>query len=245
MFQQSVADGVHRVEEAYTNWYLIEDGDSVTVVDAGFPKSWLTLRRVLAELDRSLGDIAALVLTHAHFDHVGFVRRFQREVGAPVYLNDLDRGIARHPLRYPHERSRLPYMKAGLRRVLPAMTAAGAPFVRGFQPDRTMSDGQVLDVPGRPRVVFSPGHTPGHCALHLPERGVLISADEIVTFDPYTGRPGPRVVARAATASVPLALSSLERLAEVDADIVLTGHGPPFMGPPAVAAAHAREVGVA
>src|SRR3954451_21347396 len=121
MFQQSVADGVHRVEEAYTNWYLIEDGDSVTVVDAGFPKSWLTLRRVLAELDRSLGDIAALVLTHAHFDHVGFVRRYQREVGAPAYLNDLARATARHPLRSPQDGGPLPYMKAGLRRLLPAM----------------------------------------------------------------------------------------------------------------------------
>jgi hypothetical protein len=37
----NVADGVHRVEDAYTNWYLVEDGDRrLTIVDAGVPTSW-------------------------------------------------------------------------------------------------------------------------------------------------------------------------------------------------------------
>src|SRR4051812_12679926 len=59
----------------------------------------------------------------------------------------------------------------GFDRVFLAMTMMGALFVKGVETVRTFTDGEELDVPGRPRVVFTPGHTHGHCALHLRERG--------------------------------------------------------------------------
>jgi hypothetical protein len=40
MLQTDAAPGVHRIEDAYTNWYLVEEGDRLTVVDAGVPGSW-------------------------------------------------------------------------------------------------------------------------------------------------------------------------------------------------------------
>jgi hypothetical protein len=40
VFQRDVAREVHRVEDAYTNWYLVESDDGLTVVDAGPPASW-------------------------------------------------------------------------------------------------------------------------------------------------------------------------------------------------------------
>lgn len=60
-------------------------------------------------------------------------------------------------------------------------------------------EGGTLPVPGSPQVVFTPGHTLGHCALHLPDRDVVIAGDAIVTLNPYTGATGPQIVARAAT----------------------------------------------
>ena len=75
-----------------------------------------------------------------------------------------------------------------------------------------------MPVPGRPVVVPSPGHTHGHCALHLPDRDVLISGDALVTLDPYTGRRGPRIIAGAATADSGLALDVvLEITADAEA----------------------------
>jgi glyoxylase-like metal-dependent hydrolase (beta-lactamase superfamily II) len=79
MLQTNVAPGVHRVEDAHTNWYLIEDEGWLTVVDAGVPRSWDSLREALRELGRRASDIAALVLTHAHFDHLGFAERARVE----------------------------------------------------------------------------------------------------------------------------------------------------------------------
>ena len=94
-------------------------------------------------------------------------------------------------------------------------------------------------------MIFTPGHTFGHCALHLPDRGVLLAGDAIVMFDPYTARRGPCLVARAATADSERALASLDRIADAGADVVLTGHGPPWTGGARQAAELARAAGIA
>jgi hypothetical protein len=65
----------------------------------------------------------------------------------------------------------------------------------------------------------------------------------IVTFDVYTQRPGPRIVAAAATASIATALASLDRYRSLDADLLLPGHGDPWRGSPAEAADQARAAG--
>ena len=100
-------------------------------------------------------------------------------------------------------------------------------------------------MPGAPRVVFTPGHTLGHCALHLPDRDAVIAGDAIVTLDPYTGRTGPRLVARAATADTDRNLRSLGPLAATGARTVLVGHGEPWTQGVEAAAAAARQAGAA
>lgn len=111
-----------------------------------------------------------------------------------------------------------------------AMGAKGALWVKGTTEVRTYSDGEQLDVPGRPRVVFTPGHTHGHCALHFPERGAVLAGDAFVMVNPYTGGKGPQIVAGAATADSSQALASLDALAGLDASVTLTGHGEPWRG---------------
>jgi len=69
MLHANVADGVHRIEDANTNWYLLEQDGRLTVVDAGVPSSWASLHEALAELGHRPSDVEAVVLTHAHFDH--------------------------------------------------------------------------------------------------------------------------------------------------------------------------------
>jgi glyoxylase-like metal-dependent hydrolase (beta-lactamase superfamily II) len=106
-------------------------------------------------------------------------------------------------------------------------------------------DGDTLPVPGSPQVVATPGHTDGHCALHLAERGVLLAGDAVVTLDPYTGRRGPRLVARAATADSARALASLDRLAATGAGTVLMGHGEPWTDGAGALAREAAAAGAA
>jgi glyoxylase-like metal-dependent hydrolase (beta-lactamase superfamily II) len=94
-------------------------------------------------------------------------------------------------------------------------------------------------------VVPTPGDTLGHCALHLPDRDVLIAGDAIVTLDRYTGGTGPRLVARAATVDSRRNLRSLDALAATGANTVLTGHGEPWTDGIESAAAAAEAAPVA
>ena len=57
----------------------------------------------LRELKRDQADIEAIVLTHAHFDHMGFARRGQEELGVPLYAHEKEVHVVRHPWDYDHE----------------------------------------------------------------------------------------------------------------------------------------------
>jgi len=241
-----VADGVRRYDDGIVNWYLIEDGDRLTVVDAGFPPDWSMLATSLGSLGRRLSDVEAVVITHAHVDHIGFAERARRECGATVYVHEDDAELAADPKTIAKsERSPFRYLNHGAtRQLMLRATKAGAPLGKGISDVRRFVDGEVLEnVPGRPRVVHTPGHTDGHCAFHLPDRRVVFAGDAIVTRDPYTGVTGPQIVSAAATKDTARALASLDRFAELDANILLPGHGDPWRGSPAEAARLAREAG--
>jgi glyoxylase-like metal-dependent hydrolase (beta-lactamase superfamily II) len=242
----NVADGIHRIEDAFTNWYIVEHDGRLTVVDAGVPSSWDSLHAALRTLGRRPEDIDAVVLTHAHFDHVGFAEKARAELDVPVYVHDNDVPLTRHPWRYDFERPRSFYFATQVQ-ALPIVAALLRN--RAFWPPPVKrvvryTDG-TLPVPGSPRVVYSPGHTLGHCALHFAERDTLIAGDAIVMLDPYTAKRGPRLVARAATADVERNLRSLDALAETGATTVLTGHGEPWTGGIEAAVAQARIAGAA
>lgn len=247
MFIRDVVPGVHRGEDANVNWYLLQEGDRLTLVDAGVPASWKTLRAGLVELGLPLTAIEALVLTHAHFDHVGIAERLRLELGIPVLVHPGDAELCRHPMTYRTERRRELYLLTQLRAlpIIVGFARSGAFRPKPVQQTTPYADDDVLDVPGRPRVVFTPGHTDGHCALHLPDANAVITADALVTLDPYTNKRGPRLVARAATADVATNLVSLDRIAETGAQVVLPGHGEPFRSGVAAAVREARVAGAA
>jgi glyoxylase-like metal-dependent hydrolase (beta-lactamase superfamily II) len=247
MLQRHAAERIHRIEDAYTNFFLVEDGPTggITVVDTCHPTSWKALQSALADVGRRLADIEAVVLTHGHFDHMGFAARAQRELGVDVWAHEKEVPVVRSPWDYDHERPRAPYFlrypKFNL--IFTRMGVAGALFVKGVENVRTYGDSGTLDVPGRPQVVFTPGHTYGHCALHFPDRGAVIAGDAIVTLNPYTGRRGPQIVAGAATADSALNLASLDALAATEAQTVMTGHGEVWTGGVRAAVEQARSQG--
>lgn len=241
-----VADGITRLAKAGVNCYLINLPNGPVLVDAGLPRTWPLLEAALASSGRTPDDLVAVYLTHGHFDHVGMADRLWHEHHVPLHIHALDVSLAQHPYRYAHEKARVSY-PLRYPAAIPAlarMAAAGALGVKGVRAHGDVRPDQPLDAAPELVPVFSPGHTLGHCGFFLPAQGVLFSGDELVTFDPYTGAVGPRVVARAATADSAAALQNLAALEATGAALVLPGHGGAWEGGVVDAAARARETGV-
>ena len=230
MLTLNEAPGIHRLEHAWTNLYLVESGDDLLLVDAGLPATERLLAHAVRSLGRGPEDIRALVLTHGHLDHLGVAARLHARFGTPVYADPADHPIAAHPYRYRRERSPLLYPLRYPRDVgiLGRMAAAGALAVPGIMDVRPLTQDVLDGLPGGPSLVPVPGHTAGSVALLFGDRDAVIAGDSLVTLDPYTGRDGPQLVARAATADSKQALASLEGLAATGASVLLPGHGLPW-----------------
>jgi glyoxylase-like metal-dependent hydrolase (beta-lactamase superfamily II) len=100
-------------------------------------------------------------------------------------------------------------------------------------------DDDVLDVPGKLRVVFTPGHSPAHCALVLEDRRILFCGDAMATLAVHTGEIGPMV--HPFNQDRDRAVRSLDVLEKVDADVCLSGHGKPWRGRISDAVSQARR----
>jgi glyoxylase-like metal-dependent hydrolase (beta-lactamase superfamily II) len=249
---QPVVDGVDRLGDDLVNFYLVEHPDGLTLVDSGLPAHLAQLEQHLSRSGRSVRDIRAVLLTHGHPDHTGLAAHL-RQAGADIWVHERDAPILadgpRSALRHAKpERSMLPYL---LRRPAAIGTLLHLARKGGFTappvPDvRTFGSDQRLDtVPGRPQAVVLPGHTPGSTGYLFADRGLLFTGDALVTHDGLTGHTGPTLVCRGFTHDSASARTALDRLAELDASVLLPGHGQPLTDSPRTAAEQARAAGQA
>lgn len=219
---------LHRIGNDIVAAYLIDTEDGVTVIDAGMPGHWRDLVRELASMGRTLDDVRGVVLTHGDSDHVGFAERLRRERGIPVYIHaaDAERAQGREKVKASFGTMRvgatLGFFLYGTRK--------GALRTRWLAEVVPVADGDVLPLPGSPRVISMPGHSPGSIAVHVPVADAVCVGDALTTRHVLTGRvglqPAPFTDAPAE------ALDSLSRLAGVEASWVLPGHGAPWrVGP--------------
>jgi glyoxylase-like metal-dependent hydrolase (beta-lactamase superfamily II) len=222
-----IAPRIRRLGEGMVNSYLVEDGGAVTIVDAGAPAYWNDLPAELASLGRSLADVHSVVLTHGHSDHIGFAERIRAERQVPVRVHEADAALARGEVPNP-SKGLGPVRPRPLLGFLIWSARHGMLRLPQIKEVATFGDAATLDVPGSPRVVLVPGHTPGSAALHFAGHDALFVGDALATYSVTTGREGPQVAPFTADAAE--AIASLGRLAGIEAAFVLPGHGQAWKG---------------
>jgi glyoxylase-like metal-dependent hydrolase (beta-lactamase superfamily II) len=234
-----LAPGLHRIGSDYVNCYLVEDPAGVTIVDAGLPGQWRELEAELAGLGRSLDDVRGIVLTHGDTDHIGFAERLRQRGGIAVHVHELDAARARGEIKKPNAG----WGRIKVRALLGFLWYSGRRGGLRIPPVAevvTFTDGATLDLPGSPRIIHMPGHTPGSVAVHMPTVDAVFVGDTMTTRDVLTGEHGPRPAPF--TLQPREATASLVKLEAVEATWVLPGHGPPWDGGVADALQQFRRV---
>ncbi|MET8783624.1 MBL fold metallo-hydrolase [Streptomyces sp. NPDC004589] len=233
---------VFQVSGSNTNWVVIKDGDSCTLVDTGYPGDHDALLASLDAVGLSPRSVVAVLVTHAHNDHIGSAERLRLACDAPVLM---------HHEEVPHAR-RIHLNQVSTGQVLAqawrpgvipwavhALRAGGKAHVPVLAP-QALPAMDALDLPGAPVPIHTPGHTAGHSAYHLPDRGILITGDALVTAHPTSRRSGPQLLHDMFHTDRSRALDALEAIELVDAEVIAPGHGPAYRGLPKEAVALVR-----
>lgn len=232
-----LAPNLHRLGNDVVAAYLVDSDDGVLVIDAGLSGQWRDLTAELAAMGRSLADVRGVVLTHGDPDHIGFAERLRRE-GVPVHVHRADAARARGQVRTKPA-------WGGLRigptvRFLAYGARKGGLRTTYLTEVHEVDDGDVLDLPGAPRIISMPGHSPGSVAVHVPAVDAVFVGDALTTRHVLTGRLGPQPAPF--TDDPEQALASLERLRGIQARWLLPGHGAPWAEGVEEAVARVRAV---
>ncbi len=239
-----VASGIHRLTNGVSNFYLIEEAETLLLIDAGTPRDWDLFTHEVSALGRNVDQMEAILLTHAHSDHTGFAERVRADAGAVVWIHEADIAVAKGGIAGKNESRLLPFLRyaEAWRTVFRLLRRGGTKIVPILEVS-AFADGQMIEAPGRPRAIHVPGHTPGMSAVLFERRRVLLTGDCLVTKNPLTGRKGPQVMPSALNRDTGQALRSLTALEEVPVDVILPGHGEPWREGPREAVRLARVAG--
>ncbi len=222
---------MHLARGDAVNWTLVTGDTGVMLIDAGYPGDREDVLASLRQLGYEAGDVRAILLTHAHVDHLGSAIWFANEHGTPVYCHADEVGHAKR--EYLEQAS---VFDVALRIWRPRWAAWGLHVVRsgglvrdGIPSARPLTAEAAAALPGRPTAVPTHGHTSGHCSYVID--GVLASGDALITGHPLLRRRGPQLLPAVFSHSQQDCLRSLNALSLLDTEVLLPGHGDVWRGP--------------
>jgi glyoxylase-like metal-dependent hydrolase (beta-lactamase superfamily II) len=214
----------------YVLVYALECRGGVTLVDAGWntEEAWSTLCAGLAQVGAAAEQVRAVLVTHIHPDHYGLAGRVREVSDAWVGLHPADAAVI--PGRYEDVDDLLVRTGDVLRACgvpdgeLPELSSASMSIrqlVQITRPDRLLDDGDVVAVGGRElRVVWTPGHSPGHLCFYDGAERLLLAGDHVLP------RISPNISVHPQQRPNPLAefLDALRRVRALEVDEVLPAH---------------------
>jgi glyoxylase-like metal-dependent hydrolase (beta-lactamase superfamily II) len=216
-----IANGVYvlsiprgsRGADGFLNLTLIlDEQNGNTLVDAGLPGQAEATGAALTEVGIGVRDLKRIIFTHQDLDHVGSGAALVRQSAATVFAHPADAAHIDGSLRplkpSPEMLERRPQMREVLERLEPVLV------------DEHLEDGDRLDLAGGTRVIFTPGHTPGHLSLYLERPRVLVAGDAVTAEGGHLNGPNPSM-----TLDMRPAMQSLRRLVDLEIDTIVCYHG--------------------
>ena len=197
-----------------SNVYLLAD-DKLVLIDTGLPGNAKLILDYIKHQGRDPKELAQIIITHAHSDHMGSLDELRVTTGARTVAHrdeSTPTGDGGYVLWQVSQGQR-----SRLRGVLSRITAPKPSPV-----DRPVDDGDVLPYLGGLRIVHTPGHTAGSICLLLEKSGVLFAGDTMINNVDRLSRPLPFGSDRQASEK------SLLKLSNLDFDVCCFGHGPPL-----------------
>jgi glyoxylase-like metal-dependent hydrolase (beta-lactamase superfamily II)/predicted DCC family thiol-disulfide oxidoreductase YuxK len=164
-------------------------------VDPGSPKMRRSLARHLRRLNPKISKVIA---THAHEEHIGNLNWLADVAGAPLYVSEMT-------ARFLTPFKKLPWVRAAI---------IGQP--PDLKPPFQLLSETLETASGHLQVIATPGHCDDHVVLYDPKEKLLLAGDAFMGS--YFATPNPDVDSRKW-------LASLERLMELDIEILVEGHG--------------------
>ncbi len=206
--------------------------DAWVLIDAGVAGTAGIIRRAAEDRFGKDARPAAIILTHGHFDHAGALQTLAEEWDVPIFAHELELPYLNGTSSYPPAD---PTVGGGMMALLSPLYPR-SPYDVSRWLQVLPPNGSVPHMPGW-KWIHVPGHTPGQVALWREGDRVLLAADAFIT----TRQESAYAVAAQTpemhgppmyfTQDWKAARDSVERLAALEPELILTGHGPAMQGP--------------
>ena len=209
-----ILPNLYQVDKVIANTFLLIDPDGLILIDVGLPRSTPKILHTITSLGYSADDLKAVLLTHSDSDHVGSLAAIQAKSSAQTCAHQIEAeaiqiGRLSRPLKLSGWKKWLYNLSTRFFRITPGRV------------DKILQGEEVLPYWGGLQVIETPGHTPGHMSFFSPAKGILFCGDSLRCSTDVI-----RISRGANTWDESRALTSAQKQAALNPQVVCAGHGP-------------------